>query len=256
MYLLALLDNDLRAAKRARNAEVLCDLTGGLALGVSRTSVKVAEASRADNHRASAGVANHIGGNFRLVVNLLGFLRRKRLGISATRIVRASGELTKAAVLDYHSRTALVANNIRLFNGQLILRFINVFLRPLKRLCEIVVEDRLILLRYRPEDNDWLYFGVVFESEELSREILEKALSLNLFGAETLGLHLGRFNQSLILSGTSEMEGLNAETLAQKLLFLARQINTLAEKLGDNESSQEESISVVSSPLDTVFTQV
>ena len=29
-------------------------------------------------------------------------------------------------------------------------------------ICEIVVEDRLILLRYRPEDNDWLYFGVVF----------------------------------------------------------------------------------------------
>ena len=123
-------------------------------------------------------------------------------------------------------------------------------------ICEIVVEDRLILLRYRPEDDDWLYFGVVFESEELSREILEKALSSNLFGAETLGLHLGRFNQSLILSGTSEMEGLNAETLAQKLLFLARQINVLSEKLGDNESSQEESISVVSSPLDTVFMQV
>ncbi len=123
-------------------------------------------------------------------------------------------------------------------------------------ICEIVVEDRLILLRYRPEDDDWLYFGVVFESEELSREILEKALSFNLFGAETLGLHLGRFNQSLILSGTSEMEGLNAETLAQKLLFLARQINVLSEKLGDNESSQEESISVVSSPLDTVFMQV
>ena len=123
-------------------------------------------------------------------------------------------------------------------------------------ICEIVVEDCLILLRYRPEDNDWLYFGVVFESEELSREILEKALSFNLFGSETLGLHLGRFNQSLILSGTSEMEGLNAETLAQKLLFLARQINVLSEKLGDNESSQEESISVVSSPLDTVFMQV
>lgn len=123
-------------------------------------------------------------------------------------------------------------------------------------ICEIVVEDRLILLRYRPEDNDWLYFGVVFECEELSREILEKALSLNLFGAETLGLHLGRFNQSLILSGTSEMEGLNAETLAQKLLFLARQINVLSEKLGDNESSQEASLEAPLSPLDAAFMQV
>ena len=114
----------------------------------------------------------------------------------------------------------------------------------------------MILLRYRPEDNDWLYFGVVFEREELSREILEKALSLNLFGAETLGLHLGRFNQSLILSGTSEMEGLSAETLAQKLLFLARQINVLSEKLGDNKSSQEASVEPPLSPLDAAFMQV
>ena len=123
-------------------------------------------------------------------------------------------------------------------------------------ICEIVVEGRLILLRYRPEDNDWLYFGVVFESEELSREILEKALSFNLFGAETLGLHLGRFNQSLILSGASEMEGLSAESLAQKLLFLAHQINVLSEKLGDNESSQEASLESRPSSLDMAFMQV
>ena len=54
-----------------------------------------------------------------------------------------------------------------------------------ENICEIVVEDRLILLRYRPEDNDWLYFGVVLESEELSRETLEKALALNLFATFT-----------------------------------------------------------------------
>ena len=52
------------------------------------------------------------------------------------------------------------------------------------------------------------------------------------------------------------MEGLSAETLAQKLLFLARQINVLSEKLGDNESSQEASLEAPLSPLDAAFMQV
>ena len=113
-------------------------------------------------------------------------------------------------------------------------------------ICEIVVEDRLILLRYRPEDNDWLYFGVVFESEELSRETLEKALALNLFGAETLGLHLGLFAQSLILSGTVPMDGLNAEGLAEKLLFLSKCIAQLSEKL---QSDDSEAVAAIPSEL-------
>ena len=111
-----------------------------------------------------------------------------------------------------------------------------------ENICEIVVEDRLILLRYRPEDNDWLYFGVVLESEELSRETLEKALALNLFGAETLGLHLGRFNQSLILSGTVPADGLDVEGLAEKLLFLSKCIAKLSEKLQGDDSGAVASI--------------
>ena len=103
-------------------------------------------------------------------------------------------------------------------------------------ICELAVNGRLLLLRYRPEDDDWLYFGVVLESEELSRETLEKALALNLFGAETLGLHLGLFVQSLILSGTVPMDGLNAEGLAEKLLFLSKCIAKLSEKLQSDDS--------------------
>ena len=111
-----------------------------------------------------------------------------------------------------------------------------------ENICEVVVEDRLILLRYRPEDNDWLYFGVVFESEELSRETLEKALALNLFGAETLGLHLGLFARSLILSGTVPADGLDAEGLADKLLFLSKCIAKLSEKLQGDDSGAVASI--------------
>lgn len=111
-----------------------------------------------------------------------------------------------------------------------------------ENICEVVVEDRLILLRYRPEDNDWLYFGVVLESEELSRETLEKALALNLFGAETLGLHLGLFARSLILSGTVPADGLDAEGLAEKLLFLSKCIAKLSEKLQCDDSGAVASI--------------
>ena len=109
-------------------------------------------------------------------------------------------------------------------------------------ICELAVNGRLLLLRYRPEDDDWLYFGVVLESEELSRETLEKALALNLFGAETLGLHLGLFAQSLILSGTVPMDGLNAEGLAEKLLFLSKCIAQLSEKLQSDDSGAVASI--------------
>jgi hypothetical protein len=58
-----------------------------------------------------------------------------------------------------------------------------------------------------------------------------KALELNLFGSETLGMHLGLFGNALVLSGTLPMEGLTAEDFAERLLFLSRHIGKLAEKL-------------------------
>ena len=65
------------------------------------------------------------------------------------------------------------------------------------------------------------------------------ALAMNLFGAETLGLHLGLFGDALILSGTVAMEGLTAESLAERLISLSRHIGKLAEKLesGDAETA-------------------
>ena len=98
--------------------------------------------------------------------------------------------------------------------------------------CDLTVEDRIVVLRYRPEDDDWLYFGIMAEPEGgPSREMLAKALELNLFGSETLGLHLGLFGDALILSGTVGMDGLTAESFAEKLLFFSRKMNNLAEKL-------------------------
>ena len=98
--------------------------------------------------------------------------------------------------------------------------------------CDLAVDGRIVVLRYRPDDDDWLYFGVVSETEDdQSREVLEKALELNLFGSETLGMHLGLFGNALVLSGTLPMEGLTAEDFAERLLFLSRHIGKLAEKL-------------------------
>ena len=98
--------------------------------------------------------------------------------------------------------------------------------------CDLAVDGRIVVLRYRPEDDDWLYFGVVSEPEDdQTRGVLVKALELNLFGSETLGMHLGLFGNALVLSGTLPMEGLTAEDFAERLLFLSRHIGKLAEKL-------------------------
>ena len=98
--------------------------------------------------------------------------------------------------------------------------------------CDLAVDGRIVVLRYRPDDDDWLYFGVVSETEDdQSREVLAKALKLNLFGSETLGMHLGLFGNALVLSGSVPMDGLTAENFAERLLFLSRHIGKLAEKL-------------------------
>ena len=126
------------------------------------------------------------------------------------------------------------------------------------RTCDLAVDGRIVVLRYRPDDDDWLYFGVVSETEDdQSREVLAKALKLNLFGSETLGMHLGLFGNALVLSGSVPMDGLTAENFAERLLFLSRHIGKLAEKLevgsgSDDMRSSEE----IPSPWGAGFMQV
>lgn len=106
--------------------------------------------------------------------------------------------------------------------------------------CEVAVDDRIVMLRYRDvPDDDWLYFSIVSQQDgEVPRGVLAKALSLDLFGAETLGLHLGLFGNALILSGTLDAAGLTAETLAERIVFLARHAASLEEKLGEQEPEE------------------
>lgn len=124
-------------------------------------------------------------------------------------------------------------------------------------ICELAVEDRIVVLRYRPDDDDWLYFGVVAEPEDgPGKQMMEKALRLNLFGAETLGFHLGLFGKALILSGSAAMDGLTAETLAERLLLLARHIAKLAETLESSEPEESLSGMEIPSPWGSGFMQV
>ena len=124
--------------------------------------------------------------------------------------------------------------------------------------CDLAVDGRVVVLRYRPKNDDWLYFGIVSEpDDELPRAVLAKALELNLFGSETLGMHLGLFGNALVLSGSVPMDGLTAEDFAEKLLSLSRQIGKLAEKLADESGSGDiQSLEDVSSPWEAGFMQV
>ena len=124
--------------------------------------------------------------------------------------------------------------------------------------CDLAADGRIVVLRYRPEDEDWLYFGVVCETDdELPRETLMKALEMNLFGAETKGLYLGLFSNALVLSGSVSMDGLTAEIFADRILFLSRQIGKLVEKLeGENVTDGVKAIEDISFPLGSGFLQV
>ena len=126
------------------------------------------------------------------------------------------------------------------------------------RTCDLAADGRIVVLRYRPDNDDWLYFGVVSEPDgEQPREVLAKALEMNLFGAETQGLHLGLFGNALVLSGAVPMEGLTAENLADRLLSLSRHIGKIAEKLeGENGTDDTRPTEEMPSPWGAGFMQV
>lgn len=123
--------------------------------------------------------------------------------------------------------------------------------------CDLVAEERVVVLRYCEKDESWLYFGVVFEPEgELSRDILVKALELNLFGGETLGFHLGLFGNALVLSGSVAMEGLTAESFADRILAISRHIGKLAERLDEDCMAGARQPEDISTPWGSGFMQV
>ena len=106
------------------------------------------------------------------------------------------------------------------------------------RLCDVEVDGRLILLRPMGEAEDsitmFALVATVPEVGELAEKIKTRALSMNLFGADTLGGHLGLFVGSLVLSAPPiEAVDLVAESFAESLLAFSRFAGEVERKLVD-----------------------
>ena len=84
-------------------------------------------------------------------------------------------------------------------------------------IAQISVAGRIILLKSNPNDSEILIFSIVADA----KDNLEKALSLNLFGLETQGAHLGLFVDQLILSRNIALADLTGETFAERLVAFA-----------------------------------
>ena len=113
------------------------------------------------------------------------------------------------------------------------------------RLCDVEVDGRLVVLRPVGEaEESIMMFALVAgapEDGELPAEVKDRALSMNLFGTNTLGGHLGLFGQSIILSAPAiEATGLSAEAFAEKMLAFSRFAGEMEQKLAVAEASSDE----------------
>lgn len=110
------------------------------------------------------------------------------------------------------------------------------------RVANIVVEDRVITLKPSDEAESALTaFTVVARCDDSGRfpaDTLETALSMNLFGARTMGGHIGLFGGALFLSRTIAVEGLSPEALAEEFVALVRLAEETERELGGAEDAQ------------------
>ena len=113
------------------------------------------------------------------------------------------------------------------------------------RLCDVEVDGRLILLRPMGETESsitmFALVATVPEHGEQAAEIKTRALSMNLFGADTLGGHLGLFVGSLVLSAPPiEAVDLDAESFAESLLAFSRFAGEVEKRLMEPVASGAE----------------
>lgn len=111
--------------------------------------------------------------------------------------------------------------------------------------CEIAVDGRVVMLRPLDEtETSFTIFAPVATAPEgaaFPAETLGKALAMDLFGADTLGGHIGLFADSLILSAPAiDAEGLDAETFAERLLVFSRLAGDIEQKLASPADGPEE----------------
>ncbi len=90
--------------------------------------------------------------------------------------------------------------------------------------CTIVSDDNALNLQFQPYDDTFLIYAVVkVDNNGFSSTIYERIASANLFGQETLGMHLGYYApaRAIVLSTSLPIEGLDAVEFANYLsIFL------------------------------------
>lgn len=107
--------------------------------------------------------------------------------------------------------------------------------------AEIAADGRIVLLRAdETGERELLLFSTVATAPEggFPAGTLRAALELDLFGRDVAGHHLGLFAGSLLLSATLPLEGLSAETLADRILVLARLAGQLSGRLAGQSSER------------------
>ena len=99
---------------------------------------------------------------------------------------------------------------------------------------QLFAENRFVLLHAdETGERELTVFSVIALAPEdgFPPETLKRALAMNFFGHEVVGHHLGLFADSLILSASLPITDLAAETLAERIVMLARLANTLSGSL-------------------------
>ena len=114
---------------------------------------------------------------------------------------------------------------------------------PADRVATLMADGRVVQLKPSGETEDGMTaFTAVARTEdgaEFSRETLATALSLNLFGTETLGANLGLFADTIFLSKEIALVGITSEALAEELLAFARLAADIEKRIGVGLGEQE-----------------
>lgn len=97
-------------------------------------------------------------------------------------------------------------------------------------IAELLCEGRVVLFRPFMDGEGVTFFSVVGEAGDGD---LEAALSMNLFGRDTLGGHLGLFGKTLIFSQNILPGALKLATLSECLVAFARLANEIAGRFGE-----------------------
>ena len=106
-------------------------------------------------------------------------------------------------------------------------------------IAELFAEGRCVLLRADETGEREVLLSVAAATAPaggFSAATLRTALELDLFGRDVAGHHLGLFADTLFLSATLPLEGLSAETLAERVLALARLAGGVSGRLAAAEA--------------------